>query len=120
MQDEPTKGVVPGAGNEDARPMIAGKFRVLGEIGRGGMGVVYEAEDLSLRRVVALKFLPPDRTSDPEARHRFIQEAQAASALDHVNICDIHEIGETASGEMFIAMTRYRGESLKDRIEGGP
>jgi len=120
VQDEPTKAAVPGAGGEESRPIIAGKFRVLREIGRGGMGVVYEAEDLSLRRIVALKFLPADRTSDPEARQRFIQEAQAASALDHVNICDIHEIGETASGEMFIAMTRYRGESLKERIENGP
>jgi len=120
MQDEPTRSVVPGAGSADPRPIIAGKFRVLREIGRGGMGVVYEAEDLSLRRIVALKFLPADRTSDPEARHRFIQEARAASALDHVNICDIHEIGETGSGEMFIAMTRYRGESLKERIERGP
>jgi eukaryotic-like serine/threonine-protein kinase len=120
VPDESTKAVVPGAGDEDSPSIVAGKFRVLREIGRGGMGVVYEAEDLSLRRIVALKFLPPDRTSDPEARHRFIQEAQAASALDHVNICDIHEIGETASGEMFIAMTRYRGESLKERMERGP
>ncbi len=120
MHDESTKAVVPDAGGEGPRPIVAGKFRVLREIGRGGMGVVYEAEDISLRRLVALKFLPADRTSDPDARHRFVQEAQAASALDHVNICDIHEIGETASGEMFIAMTRYRGESLKERIEREP
>jgi Flp pilus assembly protein TadD len=120
VHDESTKAVVPDAGGEGSRPIIAGKFRVLREIGRGGMGVVYEAEDLSLRRLVALKFLPADRTADPDARHRFVQEAQAASALDHVNICDIHEIGETASGEMFIAMTRYRGESLKERIERQP
>jgi len=120
VEDEPTRAVEPGAGEADSRPIIAGKFRVLREIGRGGMGVVYEAEDLTLRRIVALKFLPADRTSDPEARHRFVQEARAASALDHVNICGIHEVGETGSGEMFIAMTRYRGESLKDRIERGP
>jgi eukaryotic-like serine/threonine-protein kinase len=120
VQDEPTTAAVPGDGDDRPRPIIAGKFRVLREIGRGGMGVVYEAEDVSLGRTVALKFLPPDRTSDQDARHRFVQEARAASALDHVNICDIHEIGETASGEMFIAMARYRGESLKERIESGP
>jgi Flp pilus assembly protein TadD/predicted Ser/Thr protein kinase len=120
VQDASTTAAVPGGGDDRARPIIAGKFRVLREIGRGGMGVVYEAEDLSLGRTVALKFLPPDRTSDPEARHRFAQEARAASALDHVNICDIHEIGETASGEMFIAMARYRGESLKERLDRGP
>jgi serine/threonine protein kinase/tetratricopeptide (TPR) repeat protein len=100
--------------------MIAGKFRILDEIGRGGMGVVYEAEDVRLKRTVALKFLPADLTRNPEARDRFIQEAQAASALDHVNICTIHEIGETPDGEIFIAMARYKGESLKDKLERGP
>ena len=120
MQDEPTKAVMPGAGNEDSSPIIAGKFRLLREIGRGGMGVVFEAEDLRLGRTVALKFLPADRITDSAARHRFIQEAQAASALDHVNICDIHEIGETAPGELFIVMTRYRGDSLDERIGRGP
>ena len=120
MQDEPTKAVVRGAGDGDAGRVIAGKFRLLREIGRGGMGVVFEAEDLSLGRTVALKFLPADRISNAAARHRFIQEAQAASAFDHVNICDIHEIGETASGELFIVMTRYRGESLDEKLGRGP
>jgi Flp pilus assembly protein TadD len=98
---------------------ISGKFRILKEIGRGGMGVVYEAEDLSLKRTVALKFLPADLTRDPEARDRFVQEAQAASGLDHPNICTVHEIGETEAGDMYIAMARYKGKSLKDAVEEG-
>ncbi len=84
------------------------------------MGLVYEAEDVSLKRMVALKFLNPDLTRNPEARERFVQEAQAASGLDHPNICTIHEIGQTESGEMYIAMACYKGENLKDVIERGP
>lgn len=100
--------------------LIAGKYRIIEELGRGGMGIVYEAEDIKLQRTVALKFLPLEMTHDAQAQERFIHEAQAASALDHPNICTIHEIGETESGQMYIAMACYRGESLKNKIKRGP
>jgi len=91
------------------RMTVAGKYRIIKEIGRGGMGVVYKAEDTKLGRAVALKFLPPQWTSDSEARERFTQEARAASALDHPNICSIHEIEETDEGQLYIAMGLYEG-----------
>jgi len=100
--------------------VISDKYRIVREIGRGGMGIVYEAEDIKLKRPVALKFLPADLTRDPEARERFVHEAQAASSLDHPNICTIHEIGEAEGGEMYIAMACYKGESLKEKIKRGP
>jgi hypothetical protein len=95
-------------------------YEILEELGRGGMGVVYKAEDTKLRRTVALKFLPAQMTRDLEARARFVQEAQAASALDHPNICTIHEIDETDDGSTFIVMACYEGETLKERIKRGP
>jgi len=100
--------------------LIAGKYRILEEIDRGGMGIVYKAEDSKLKRTVALKFLPHQWTSDAQARERFIHEAQAASALDHPNICTIYEIEETEDGRMYIAMAFYEGESLRDRIKREP
>jgi serine/threonine protein kinase/tetratricopeptide (TPR) repeat protein len=100
--------------------IIAGKYRIVEEIGRGGMGIVYKSEDIKLTRTVALKFLPHQWTSDPDARERFVQEARAASALDHPNICNIHEIEETEDGRMYIAMAYYEGESLRDKIKRGP
>jgi len=84
------------------------------------MGVVYKAQDTSLKRTVAIKFLTPDLTRDMQARERFIHEAQAASALDHPNICAIHEIGETDDGRSFIIMSCYEGETLKEKIARGP
>jgi Tol biopolymer transport system component len=84
------------------------------------MGVVYKAQDLKLDRAVALKFLPPELTLDPEAKGRFIHEAKAASALDHNNICNVHEIAETDDGQIFIVMAHYEGETLKSRIAKGP
>ncbi len=84
------------------------------------MGVLYKAEDTKLKRTVALKFLPPDLTRDRDAKTRFIHEAQAASALQHNNICTIHEIGETENGQLFICMDCYEGETLKDRIARKP
>jgi len=95
-------------------------FKILEKIGAGGMGEVYKAEDTNLKRTVALKFLPQELSRDDESKERFIHEAQAASALDHTNICTVYEIDETEDGQMFIAMACYEGESLKDRIERGP
>jgi serine/threonine protein kinase/tetratricopeptide (TPR) repeat protein len=93
-------------------------YRIIEPLGRGGMGVVYKAEDTKLKRTVALKFLPSEYSSDIAAKERFVHEAQAASALDHPNICTIHEIGETEDGQSYIAMACYEGISLKDRIVG--
>ncbi len=95
-------------------------YKILEELGRGGMGVVYQAEDIKLKRFVALKFLPQDLTRDEEAKERFMYEAQAASALDHPNICTVYEIDETGKGQMFISMAHYEGETLKKKIERGP
>ncbi|MFC1502303.1 protein kinase [bacterium] len=95
-------------------------YKILEKLGEGGMGVVYKAQDTKLKRVVALKFLPPELTRDPEAKKRFIHEAQAASALDHNNICTIHEVDETEDGRTFIAMACYEGQILKDKIHKGP
>jgi serine/threonine protein kinase/Tol biopolymer transport system component len=95
-------------------------YRVLEYIGGGGMGVVYKAEDLRLARTVALKFLPAELTRDPDAKARFLQEARAASVLDHPNICTIHEVGETDDGRLYLAMPSYDGETLRRRIERGP
>ena len=78
------------------------------------MGVVYLAQDPRLKRQVAIKLLPPDLTRDETAKQRFLQEAQAASALDHPNICTIFEINETADGQLYLVMAHYGGETLKE------
>ena len=91
-------------------------YQVLEKLGEGGMGVVYKAMDNKLNRLVALKFLPSHLTKDESTRKRFIVEAQVASALDHPNICNIHEINETKNGQLFICKDYYKGESLRQKI----
>jgi serine/threonine protein kinase/dienelactone hydrolase len=99
--------------------ILADKYKVIEVAGKGGMGIVYKAEDTKLKRNVALKFLPPELTKNKEAKERFVLEAQAAAALSHPNICTIHEINEE-EGKSFIVMEYVEGQSLKAKIDKGP
>ena len=94
-------------------------YRILEKIGQGGMGEVFLADDTSLHRKVALKFLPPEMQQDAAARKRFLREARSAAALDHPYICHINEVGES-DGQDFIVMEYVEGQSLKDKLDQGP
>lgn len=109
-----TSGVVTDEGRR------VGPFRIVREIGRGGMGVVYLAQDTRLGRYVALKALPPYLGTGEDAKRRFEREARAASALDHPNIATLHEIGETSEGQLYMVFAFYEGETLDRRIARGP
>jgi len=98
---------------------LADKYTIENVVGRGGMGIVYKAEDTKLKRHVALKFLPPELIRDQEAKERFVLEARTAAALSHPNICTIHEINEE-DGESFIAMEFVEGQNLKNKLRKGP
>jgi serine/threonine protein kinase/Tfp pilus assembly protein PilF len=98
---------------------VISHYKILEKLGEGSMGVVYKAQDTRLKRTVALKFLPPALTRDSEANQRFMQEAQAASALDHPNICTIYDIDEAEDGQLFICMTHYQGLTVETKIEQG-
>jgi serine/threonine protein kinase/Tol biopolymer transport system component len=109
----------PEAATEEAGSRVD-HYEILEILGGGGMGVVYKARDTRLARTVALKFLPPELTRDPQARERFEEEARAASSLDHPNLCTILELGEAPDGRLYLAMPHYDGETVRRKIDRGP
>jgi len=113
-------GVPPPSDSELQPGDVIGQYRILALVGSGGMGTVYRAHDTRLDRDVALKFLPPYLGAQPDGEERLLMEARAAAALEHPNVCSVHEIGETEGGRRFIAMACYEGETLKQRLRRGP
>lgn len=105
--------------SQSGEHLIGGRYRVLEELGRGGMGVVFRADDRALQKPVALKFLPAHLHASPEARRRFLVEARAAAAIDHPNVCSVFDVGEAEDGRPFIAMAYYAGQTLEARLAQG-
>jgi serine/threonine protein kinase len=95
-------------------------YRILEKLGEGGMGIVYKAKNTKLQRMVALKFLPHHISIDTEIKERFMHKAQAASTLDHPNICIVYEVNETDDGQLYMAMALNKSETLEEKIEKGP
>lgn len=118
LDPEPTALEEPPLENPSPDRFV-GPYRLQGKIGRGGMGVVWRAEDTRLGRTVALKVLPAELAREPKSKARFLQEARATSALDHPNVCSIYEVGETADLQLYLVMPCYEGETLDDRLERG-
>jgi len=114
-----TRSVAAPEGRHRPGQLVGGRYKLLSAAGSGGMGIVFKAEDKKLRRTVALKFLPAEISADPQAKMRFLREAQAAAGLDHPNICPVYEIDETG-GELFLTMAFIEGRSIRERIEEGP
>src|SRR4030067_1453522 len=109
----------PPDGGLEKGALFAGKYRIIGELGRGGMGVVLKAEDTKLKRPVALKLLPLELSHVPDAKERSLREPQAAAALDHPNIGTVYEVGEQ-DGQTYIAMSYIDGQSIKEKMARGP
>ena len=109
----------PNTAMDPLQGALVSHYRIIEQIGAGGMGVVYLAEDVRLHRKVALKFISPESAGDAIAQKRLLREAQAASALDHPNIATVHEVGDFQD-QLFIAMAFYSGETLKQRLERAP
>jgi serine/threonine protein kinase len=114
------EGKAPASFAVEMATAAGSRYRILGTLGEGGMGVVYRAEDTLLGRTVAVKTIPAARNANPWAKERFLNEARAASALDHPNLCAIYEIGETNMGQLFLTMPCYDGETLRSRLQRGP
>jgi serine/threonine protein kinase/tetratricopeptide (TPR) repeat protein len=104
---------------EDLAGHQLGPYRLLREVGGGGMGTVYEAEDARLGRRVAVKLLPPEYSRDRKAKERFLREARTAAGVDHPNLCTVHDVGES-DGRLYIVLSFYEGETLRERIRRGP
>ena len=119
-EDQPGRASRPAAEALTRVGQTIGHYRLLRLLGQGGMGAVYRAEDTRLGRSVALKLISPGRVADAGAKERFVQEARSASSLDHPNICTVHEVGESADGELFLVMAFYDGPTVADRIIRGP
>ncbi len=109
----------PWPGGENLIGQTISQYKILEQLGQGGMGIVYKAQDTRLNRAVAVKFLSPQLLANQEAKQRFLHEAQASAGLDDPNICTVHEIHE-AEGHTFIVMSYVEGQSLSDKIESGP
>ena len=102
------------------RAIDLARYRLLRPLGRGGMGEVHLAEDQVLHRLVAIKFVAPDKVTDPEARTRLLHEAQSAAGLDHEGICTVYEAGPTTDGRDCIVMQYVEGDTLETMLEAGP